>query len=153
MRVTPKKGQGYEDVRSLMRSKQLHTVCEEARCPNVGECWAHGTATFLVMGDRCTRNCRFCAVAHGPTEPPEADEAAKVAQAVHALGLNYVVITSVTRDDLADGGASCFADAIQAVRAKCPDTLVEVLIPDFQGNAEALKTVLAADPNILNHNI
>jgi lipoic acid synthetase len=117
------------------------------------ECFSEYTATFLIMGDRCTRNCRFCAVAHGPSGPPEDDEPAKVAAAVQALELRYVVITSVTRDDLPDGGAACFAATIQAVRTRCPDTLVEVLIPDLQGNAQALETILRARPNILNHNI
>ncbi len=136
-----------------MKKGGLHTVCQEAQCPNLWECFSEHTATFLIMGDRCTRNCRFCAVAHGPSGPPEDDEPEKVAAAVQALGLRYVVITSVTRDDLPDGGAACFAAAIRAVRARCPETRVEVLIPDLQGDGVALETVLEARPNILNHNI
>lgn len=146
-------GPAYEAVRSLLKKGGLHTVCQEAQCPNLWECFSEHTATFLIMGDRCTRNCRFCAVAHGPTGPPDVGEPEKVAQAVDQLGLNYVVITSVTRDDLSDGGAACFAAAIRAVRARCPETLIEVLIPDLQGDAGALEDVLAARPNILNHNI
>jgi lipoic acid synthetase len=146
-------GPAYESVRALLRKGGLHTVCQEAQCPNVWECFSEHTATFLIMGDRCTRNCRFCAVAHGPDSPPDADEAEKLADAVDQLGLNYVVITSVTRDDLPDGGAGCFAAAIREVRKKCPETLIEVLIPDLQGDAQALATILAARPNILNHNI
>ena len=146
-------GPAYESVRALLKKGGLHTVCQEAQCPNLWECFSEHTATFLIMGDRCTRNCQFCAVAHGPMDLPDPDEPEKVAEAVQELGLNYVVITSVTRDDLPDGGAACFAAAIQAVRQKCPETLIEVLIPDLQGDAQALEVILAAGPNILNHNI
>jgi len=146
-------GPAYESVRMLLKKGGLHTVCQEAQCPNLWECFSEHTATFLIMGDRCTRNCRFCAVAHGPTGLPQEDESENLAIAVQELGLRYVVITSVTRDDLPDGGAACFAAAIRTVRARCPDTLVEVLIPDLQGNVQALETILTARPNILNHNI
>jgi len=146
-------GSAYESVRALLKKGGLHTVCQEAQCPNLWECFSEHTATFLIMGDRCTRKCRFCAVAHGPIGPPADAEPEKVAKAVEELGLRYVVITSVTRDDLPDGGAACFAAAIRAVRARCPDTLVEVLIPDLQGDAHALDTILEARPDILNHNI
>ena len=144
----------YEEVRTLLKKSRLHTVCQEARCPNLWECFSRQTATFLIMGNCCTRNCRFCNVTHGqPSGPPDSREPVKVAQAVKNLGLSYVVITSVTRDDLPDGGASLFAKTIKEIRAKMPDTLIEVLIPDFQGNRDALLTVLDARPNVLNHNL
>ncbi len=136
-----------------MKKGGLHTVCQEAQCPNLWECFSEHTATFLIMGDRCTRTCRFCAVAHGPIGLPDTQEPEKVAAAVQQLGLRYVVITSVTRDDLPDGGADCFAAAIRAIRARCSETRIEVLIPDLQGKAEALQVVLHAGPDILNHNI
>jgi lipoic acid synthetase len=134
-------------------SSRLHTVCQEARCPNLGECFSQGTATFLILGDRCTRNCRFCAIGHGPSGPPDPEEPARVAEAVKAMGLQYVVITSVTRDDLPDGGAALFAETIRTVRKKRSEAKVEVLIPDFQGNVEALRTVVEARPDVLNHNV
>jgi len=146
-------GPDYERVKTLIRKGGLHTVCQEAKCPNIWECFSENTATFMIMGSRCTRSCRFCAIDHGPTTKPDPEEPARVAEAARKMGLNYVVITSVTRDDLPDGGASFFAQAIQEVRKQMPDALVEVLIPDFQGNAEALKTVLNARPDVLNHNI
>ncbi len=146
-------GPVYEQVRSLIESVDLHTVCREARCPNQWECFSCKTATFLIMGPRCTRNCRFCAVEHGPLGSPDPEEPARVAEAAATLGLRYIVVTSVTRDDLADGGASFFAETIRAVRRKIPEALVEVLIPDFQGDAEALRTVLTARPDVLNHNL
>jgi lipoic acid synthetase len=147
-------GPTYEKVRSLLNKSRLHTVCQEARCPNLWECFSRQTATFLIMGPCCTRNCRFCNVAHGqPSGPPDSEEPARVAQAVKDLGLSYVVITSVTRDDLPDGGAGLFAKTIKEIRAKMPDTLMEVLIPDFQGNEDALRTVLEALPHVLNHNL
>jgi lipoic acid synthetase len=135
-----------------MRELQLHTVCEEAQCPNIGECWNHGTATFMILGDVCTRSCSYCAVAHGRPAAVDTAEPERVAHAIHTLDLNYVVITSVDRDDLADGGAAIFAATIRETRARLPHCRIEVLIPDFQGNEAALQTVLDARPDILNHN-
>ena len=146
-------GADYEKVRTMLKEGRLHTVCQEARCPNLWECFSRHTATFLIMGSRCTRNCRFCAVAHGPSEPPDPGEPKRVAEAVQSMELDYVVVTSVTRDDLPDGGAVFFAETIKEIRKKVPDVLVEVLIPDFQGNEDALRTVLEVRPNVLNHNI
>jgi lipoic acid synthetase len=136
-----------------MQDLKLNTVCEDARCPNIGECWHHGTATFMILGDICTRACAYCAVAHGrPTEFDTA-EPARVAEAVDRMHLQYAVITSVDRDDLADGGASIFAETIQQTRARVPGCRIEVLIPDFQGIESSLRTVLDAGPDVLNHNI
>jgi lipoic acid synthetase len=147
-------GPTYEKVRALLNKGRLHTVCQEARCPNLWECFSRQTATFLIMGPCCTRNCRFCNVAHGrPSGPPDSGEPARVAEAVKSLGLRYVVITSVTRDDLADGGAGLFAKTIKEIRVRTPHTLMEVLIPDFQGNKHALQTVIDAHPHVLNHNL
>ena len=146
-------GSDYEAVKKLLDRQGLHSVCQEARCPNIWECYTRKTATFLIMGPACTRNCRFCAVGNGPRGLPDPDEAGRVADAVTTLGLRYVVITSVTRDDLADGGAAHFAKTIEAVRENDPDICIEVLIPDFQGDADALKTVLDASPAVLNHNL
>src|SRR5581483_7726465 len=128
----------YLRLKGLMRGLGLHTVCEEAQCPNIGECWNHGTATFMILGDICTRACSYCAVAHGRPHPLDAAEPERVADAIRTLGLSYVVITSVDRDDLADGGASVFAETIRATRARLPDCRIEVLIPDFQGSEAAL---------------
>ena len=136
-----------------MRTLELHTVCESARCPNMGECWEHGTATFMILGDICTRACGFCAVPSGkPAGPPDEEEPFRVAEAVANLGLRYAVVTSVNRDDQPDGGARIFARTIEEIRRKVPDCRVEVLIPDFRGNWDALETVLAASPDVLNHN-
>lgn len=146
-------GPEYEKIRELLKHHNLTTVCREAKCPNQFECYGKGTATFMILGERCTRNCRFCAVEHQPERLPDPAEAERVAEAVAILGLRYAVVTSVTRDDLADGGASFFADTIQAIRKSSPETLVEVLIPDLQGNWQALGTILAAGPDVLNHNI
>ena len=146
-------GPQYERIRQLLKSQCLHTVCQEAKCPNQFECFGKGAATFMILGDHCSRNCRFCAVAHGVQGPLEVDEPRRVAEAVLAMQLSYCVITSVTRDDLPDGGAAHFAATIQAVRELNPKTLVEVLIPDFQGDTQALTTVLAAHPAVLNHNL
>lgn len=146
-------GPDYERVRSLISGSALHTVCQEAKCPNQWECFSRQTATFLIMGPRCTRNCRFCAVEHGPLGPPDPEEPLRVAEAAHSLGLRYVVVTSVTRDDLPDGGAGVFAATIRAIREKIPGVLVEVLIPDFQGSSESLLTVVDARPDVLNHNV
>jgi lipoic acid synthetase len=143
---------GYLRLKGLMRDLNLHTVCEEAHCPNIGECWHHGTATFMIMGDVCTRACGYCAVAHGKPATLDLDEPRRVADAVKVLGLNYVVITSVDRDDLADGGSGIFAETIRQARALSPECRIEVLIPDFQGKADQLQTVLDARPDVLNHN-
>jgi len=140
-------------VTSLLRRLRLHTVCEQARCPNTGECFSHGTATFLILGPVCTRHCRFCAVAGGDPRPVECDEPERLAQAVRAMGLSYVVVTSVTRDDLDDGGAAQFAAAIRALRRLLPMPRVEVLTPDFAGNQEALEIVVYEGPDVFNHNV
>ncbi len=137
----------------MVRDRNLHTICQSARCPNISECWTNKTATFLILGDVCTRDCAFCAVSHGTPSPPIEREAARVAESVAAMDLRYAVITSVTRDDLPDGGASCFAEVINAVRKICPETNIEVLIPDFKGDVSALNTVLSAKPDVLNHNL
>ena len=142
----------YLRLKSLMRDLNLHTVCEDARCPNIGECWNHGTATFMILGDVCTRACAYCAVAHGRPGAVDLDEPARVASAIQTLGLDYVVITSVDRDDLPDGGASIFARTIRETRDRLPECRIEVLIPDFQGNEPALHAVLDAGPDVLNHN-
>jgi lipoic acid synthetase len=142
----------YLRLKSIMRDLNLHTVCEEAQCPNIGECWNHGTATFMILGDVCTRACAYCAVSHGRPAPADTAEPARVAGAVRTLGLNYVVITSVDRDDLPDGGASIFAETIRLTRERTSDCRIEVLIPDFQGNEAALRAVLDARPDVLNHN-
>jgi lipoic acid synthetase len=146
-------GPGYVAVKDAVRSHGLHTVCEEARCPNIGECWGHGTATFMILGDVCTRGCRYCAVNKGMPTELDLDEPARLADAVVQMGISYVVITSVDRDDLSDGGASIFAGSIRAIRERAPGTTVEVLIPDFQGNPAALRAVLDAGPDVLNHNV
>jgi len=146
-------GPEFEKIRGMIHKDRLHTVCQEAGCPNIWECFSHHTATFLIMGSRCTRNCRFCAVTEGPLEPPDPEEPARVANAARKMGLKYVVVTSVTRDDLPDGGAGIFAETIEKIRQEIPDVCVEVLIPDFQGSKGALETVLNAYPDVLNHNI
>ncbi len=153
LRLRLPSGPVYEQVRSMLSNIGLHTVCQEAHCPNQWECFSSRTAAFLIMGPHCTRNCRFCAVEHGPPGPPDPEEPARVAEAARSLGLLYAVVTSVTRDDLADGGASCFAATIGVIKEKQPDALVEVLIPDFKGDFKALGTVLAARPDVINHNI
>jgi lipoic acid synthetase len=146
-------GERVESLHRLMRDLGLHTVCEEARCPNLGECWNAGTATFMILGDVCTRACGFCAVKTGlPAMPPDPDEPARVADAVRRMGLRHAVITSVNRDDQKDGGAASFAAVIAQIRTEVPGCAVEVLIPDFKGSREALEIVIAARPDILNHN-
>ena len=142
----------YLRLKGLMKELRLNTVCEEARCPNIGECWNHGTATFMILGDVCTRACGYCAVPHGMPTELDAAEPARVAHAIATMALKYVVITSVDRDDLGDGGAWIFAETIRAVRATHPECRVEVLIPDFQGLETSLRTVLDAGPDVLNHN-
>lgn len=146
-------GAAWEKTRSLLKKGRLHTVCQEAMCPNLWECFSQQTAAFLIMGTCCTRNCRFCAVSHGAPEPADPEEASRVAEAVQSMQLRYVVITSVTRDDLPDGGCLFFVETVKEIRKKSPDATVEVLIPDFQGNTDALRTVVEAHPDVLNHNI
>ncbi|NQU42945.1 lipoyl synthase [bacterium] len=146
-------GPAYEATRSLIERGGLHTVCQEAQCPNMWECFSSHTATFLILGDRCTRGCRFCAVGHDPQGLPDPEEPERVAKATEEMGLRYVVVTSVTRDDLPDGGASHFAATIHAIRTRQSKTRIEVLIPDFQGDPEALGVVLNARPDVLNHNV
>ena len=143
----------YLRLKRMMREKNLHTVCEEAHCPNVGECWEHRAATFMILGDVCTRNCAYCAVAHGTPAPYDPGEPARLAEAVTKLGLKYVVITSVDRDDLPNGGAESFAGCVTEIRRRLPETSVELLIPDFKGSDSALGLVVAARPDILNHNL
>ena len=142
----------YIRLKGLVREWKLHTVCEEAHCPNIGECWEDLTATFMILGDVCTRNCGYCAVTHGKPTWEDREEPERVGRAVRELGLEHVVVTSVNRDDLADGGAQVFAATVRAIRREAPRCQVELLIPDFQGAAAALETVLEARPDILNHN-
>ncbi len=146
-------GPEYERMKKLLSGNNLNTVCQEAKCPNQFECFSKGTSTFMIMGEKCTRNCNFCAVQNNPIYLPDSNEPKRVAKTVEKMNLSYVVITSVTRDDLDDGGASFFAETIREIKKLNKDILVEVLIPDFQGNEEALKTVLDAKPDVLNHNI
>ncbi len=146
-------GPQYENLRRLMRSKSLHTVCEEAHCPNMAECWGAGTATFMILGDTCTRSCGFCAVKTGRPGTVDLDEPARVGAAVAQMALGHAVVTSVNRDELPDGGASLFAATIREIREQSPGTTVEVLIPDFTGDPAALDAVLAEKPEILNHNV
>ena len=146
-------GPEFEKIRALVNGNRLHTVCQEAKCPNIWECFSSRTATFLILGDRCTRNCRFCAVQHTPVLPPDPQEPLRVAEAADRMGLTYVVVTSVTRDDLPDGGAGHFAATIREIRRRMPNARIEVLIPDFQGSAEALAVVVQAQPDVLNHNM
>jgi lipoic acid synthetase len=153
LKVTLPAGGAYRQIRQLIEKGGLHTVCQEALCPNQGECFSRGTATFLILGDRCTRNCRFCAVEHAPSSPADPEEPGRVAEAVEAMGVDYVVVTSVTRDDLADGGADLFAQTVREIRKRKPSALVELLVPDFQGSLEALRTVLESRPDVLNHNL
>jgi lipoic acid synthetase len=153
IKVRAPSGETYENLQHLMRSKSLHTVCEEAGCPNMGECWGSGTATFLMLGDVCTRTCGFCDVKHGRPEPLDWDEPERVAQAVMQMDLKHAVITSVNRDERRDGGAPIFAMVIRRIRQLQPGCSVEVLIPDFKGSIEALQIVMSARPEILNHNV
>ena len=152
LKVKAPGGPNYLRLKQMMRELDLHSVCEEARCPNVGECWEHGTATFMILGDVCTRNCAYCAVAHG--RPPKYDiaEPDRVAQAIAEMNLQHAVITSVDRDDLPDFGAYIFAETIRQIHARVPGCSVEVLVPDFQGNEDSIRAVLEARPEIYNHN-
>jgi len=146
-------GSRYLRLKALLRASGLHTVCEEARCPNIGECFQAGTATFMILGDVCSRACRFCAVRSGQPADVNSEEPLRVAEVVRRLGLRHAVITSVTRDDLPDGGAAIFADVVHQIRRLSPTTSVEVLVPDFQGSQQALATLVAARPDVLNHNL
>jgi len=143
----------FFSVSNLIKNKNINTICQSAKCPNISHCWSEKTATFLILGDTCTRNCAFCAVKKGNPSPVSRDEADHIAEAVEQMGLSYIVITSVTRDDLKDGGSSHFACVLETIRSKMPDVLIEVLIPDFKNDYSALKTVVKAQPEIINHNI
>lgn len=146
--------QRYQEIKKILRDNQLHTVCEEASCPNIGECFSGGTATFMILGDICTRRCPFCDVAHGRPLPPDAQEPENLARTIAQMRLNYVVITSVDRDDLKDGGAQHFVDCIRAVRAQSPDIKIEILVPDFRGRLDVAMAILdGAPPDIMNHNL
>ena len=145
--------QNFFKVSNLLKDGNIHTICQSAKCPNIAECWSHRTATFLILGDTCTRNCAFCAVKKGTPSPPVKDEPTRVADVASEMGLRYVVVTSVTRDDISDGGAFLFVDTIRAIRENIPAAKIEVLTPDFNGNQEALMTVVAARPDIFNHNV
>ena len=154
IRARAPQGSAYERLRGLVRGLELHTVCEEAHCPNLGECWSRGTATFMILGEVCTRACGFCAVRTGlPGQPPDPDEPRRVADAVGRMGLRHAVVTSVNRDDQPDGGAGIFAATIREIRARVPGCAVEVLVPDFKGRWDALEVVLEARPDVLNHNV
>ncbi len=153
LKVRAPSGETYENVRTLMRGKELHTVCEEAMCPNIGECWGRGTATFLMMGDTCTRSCGFCDIKTGRPSPLDWQEPIRIAEAVRAMNLRHVVITSVNRDERPDGGAPIFAMVIRRIRKVQPGCSIEVLIPDFKANPDALRIVMDAQPEILNHNV
>ena len=153
LKVKAPGGPNYVRLKQLMRTLDLHTVCEEARCPNIGECWDHQAATFMILGDVCTRNCAYCAVSHGTPTVFDPLEPVRLAQAVEAMGLQHVVITSVDRDDLPNGGAEAFAGCVTEIRQRLPETSVEVLIPDFKGSDTALRIVVDSRPAILNHNL
>ncbi len=153
LKVKAPGGRNYAEVRTLMRELGLHTVCEEAHCPNIGECWEHKAATFMILGDVCTRNCAYCAVTHGTPEPYDAEEPRRLAEAVTAMRLQHVVITSVDRDDLPNGGAEAFAGCVTEIRLRDPGASVELLTPDFKGSEAAIKIVVDAKPDIFNHNL
>ena len=154
IRVRLGNGERFQEIKRILREQRLHTVCEEASCPNIGECFGKGTATFMILGDLCTRRCPFCDVAHGKPLAPDAEEPGNLARTIAALKLKYVVITSVDRDDLRDGGARHFADCIRAVRELSPATRIEVLVPDFRGRLElALEVLSEAPPDVMNHNL
>ncbi|WP_457665720.1 lipoyl synthase [Thiolapillus sp.] len=154
IRARAPQGAGVTRIRRILRERKLSSVCEEAQCPNLGECFTHGTATFMIMGDICTRRCPFCDVAHGKPLPLELDEPRQLAEAIREMALKYVVITSVDRDDLRDGGAGHYRDCIKAVRALTPDTAIEILVPDFRGRMEiALEILAEAPPDVFNHNL
>lgn len=146
-------GETFKEVKGILKRLDLHTVCREAACPNLGECWGRGTATFMILGDVCTRSCRFCNVASGAPAPPDEDEPMRVAEAVKTLSLRYCVVTSVTRDDLPEGGAAHFAATVGAIRQCCPETVVEVLIPDFEEKESSLQMLMDAAPDVIGHNV
>ena len=152
IRVKAPSGEAFFETKRLVKELRLHTVCEEAHCPNVGECWHHKTATFMLLGDVCTRNCSFCAVAHGRPVEVDPEEPERVAEGVVRLGLRHVVVTSVDRDDLPDGGAEHFARTARAIRARVPECTVEMLVPDFKGDLAAVDSVVDSPVDILNHN-
>lgn len=152
LKVKAPGGSNYVRLKQMMQELNLHTVCQEARCPNIGECWEHGTATFMILGDVCTRNCAYCAVSHGRPPAYDIEEPSRVAQAIAELNLRHAVITSVDRDDLPDFGAYIFAETIRQIRSRLPDCSIEVLVPDFQGNVDSIRAVLDARPDIYNHN-
>ncbi len=154
IRVRSSNSQAYYEVKRILREQKLHTVCEEASCPNIGECFGKGTATFMILGDLCTRRCPFCDVAHGRPNPPDPDEPLHLAESIAAMKLRYVVITSVDRDDLRDGGAQHFVDCIREIRRLTPQTKIEILVPDFRGRLDvALEKLAACPPDVLNHNL
>ena len=153
LKVRLPSGEGYTKTKNIVKEFELNTVCEDARCPNMAECWGNGTATFMILGDICTRSCGFCNVKTGKPVGLDFDEPRRVARAIEAMGIDYAVITSVNRDELPDGGASIFAETIKQIRKRSPQCTVEVLIPDFKGDHEALLTLLKANPDVLNHNI
>jgi Lipoate synthase len=157
LKMRPPSGQRFADIKSTLRDRNLHTVCEEANCPNLGDCWSGrdgpGTATFMLMGDRCSRGCNFCDVETGGMEPLDPDEPTNVAEAVAEIGLDYVVLTSVDRDDLPDQGAGHFAQTIREIKERDPSILVEVLIPDFQGEPDLVQKIIHAEPDVIAHNI
>jgi lipoic acid synthetase len=152
LKVKAPGGENYVRLKQMMRELDLHTVCEEAHCPNIGECWQHGAATFMILGDVCTRNCAYCAVSHGRPPKYDIEEPARVASAIAQMDLRYAVITSVDRDDLPDFGAYIFAETIRQIRQRLPECAIEVLVPDFQGNEDSIRTVLEARPDVYNHN-
>ena len=157
LKTRPPSGQRFAEIKATLRERDLHTVCEEANCPNLGDCWSGrngpGTATFMLMGDRCSRGCNFCDVETGGMEPLDPEEPKNVAEAVAEIGLDYVVLTSVDRDDLADGGAAHFAETIREIKRRDPSILVETLIPDFQGDAEDVRKIIDAEPDVIAHNV
>ncbi len=154
IRVRSSNSQAFHEVKRILREQKLHTVCEEASCPNIGECFGKGTATFMILGDLCTRRCPFCDVAHGKPLPPDAEEPLHLAESIAAMKLKYVVITSVDRDDLRDGGAQHFVDCIRQIRVFSPRTKIEILVPDFRGRLEvALEKLFSCSPDVLNHNL
>ena len=153
LRIAPPGGEIYAKVKASLRSRELHTVCEEAKCPNLSECWGSGTATIMIMGDICTRGCRFCGVNGGKPVSLDGNEPVRVAEAIREWGLKYVVITSVCRDDLEDGGSAHMASTIRAIKNRCPGTTVECLIPDFKGNLDSLTRIIETGPKVISHNI
>lgn len=153
VRIKLPTGKNYHDVLNIVESQNLHTVCQSARCPNIGECWNERTATFMLLGNVCTRACRFCAVQHGRPQELDLGEPERVAEAISDMEVNYAVITSVNRDEVADGGAMIFAETVRCIRRLRPQTLIELLVPDFCGNMDALDTVLDSSPDVLNHNV